>query len=286
VSQAPVVEKRESVRYRSTLEQARSTGLALGKALLSGVLVLVIVVLLWIAALKVFDISEYVGKGPGDVWTYLFQDSDAGANRSEILGMLRETLRDSLIGFVAGMAVAIALAGVIVLSRGAESAIMPVAMLFRSVPLIALAPIVILIFGRGFAVVAVMSGIVVLFPALVNIVFGLRTTSQQMRDVVQVYGGSDWAALRKVAFPSALPSLFASVRISVPGAITGALLAEWLATGEGIGYGVVSAAGRSQNSKVWAMVVVITLVSLVLYTIAQMIESLVLARWGDNAGRG
>ncbi len=91
--------------------------------------------------------------------------------------------------------------------------------------------------------------------------------------------------LRQVAFPSALPALFASVRISVPGAITGALLAEWLATGEGIGYAIVSAAARSQINQVWSLVVVITLVSLVLYLLAQLVESVVLARFGQEAGR-
>src|SRR5690606_19830613 len=102
-------------------------------------------------------------------------------------------------------------------------------MILRAVPLIALAPVIRLIFGRGISAVAVMSGIVVFFPALVGIVFGLRSSSRQMHDVVQVYGGSEQDVLLKVSFPSALPSLFAAIRISVPGAITGALIAEWLA---------------------------------------------------------
>ena len=163
---------------------------------------------------------------------------------------------------------------------------MPVAMLFRSVPLIALAPVIVLLVGRGVASVAVMSGIVVLFPALVTIVLGLRSASPQMRDVVTVLGGGPRTVLRLVQLPAALPAVFAAVRISVPGAITGALIAEWLATGEGIGYGVVSAVGRAQNTKVWALVVVVTLASLVLYTLAQLLEQWVLARFGPAAGRG
>jgi ABC-type nitrate/sulfonate/bicarbonate transport system permease component len=175
------------------------------------------------------------------------------------------------------------------LSRAVELAVdnvavMPMAMV-RSVPLIALAPIMALIFGSGYSVVAAMSGIVVLFPALVNIVFGLRSVPPQMTDLVEVYGGSRWSALRKIAFPSALPALFASVRISVPGAITGALLAESLATGKGIGNAVVIASASSANSEVWALVVVVTLVSVALYLVAQLVESLVLARFGGGVGR-
>lgn len=253
----------------------------IGRALLNALLVLAIVLVLWVVAVALVD-NDFVAKGPSDVGEYLFGDDDATANRAEILTLLKQTLIDSGVGFVTGMVAAVVLAGAIVLSKAAESLIMPVAMLLRSVPLIAMTPVIILLVGQGFASVAVISGIVVLFPALVNIVFGLRATSQQMRDLVHVYGGSDWDALRKVAFPSALPSLFASIRISVPGAITGALIAEWLATGHGIGYGIVSAVGRSQNSKVWAMVVVVTVVSLLLYTLAQIIESFVLARFGGG----
>ncbi|WP_127783731.1 ABC transporter permease subunit [Rhodococcus sp. X156] len=257
----------------------------LGRTVLTLVFVLAVVLLLWVAGLRLFDVSSYVGKGPTDVWAYLVTDSDAAEARAEIWPLLRHTLTDSAIGFVAGMLAAVALAAGIVLSRAVESAVMPVAMILRAVPLIALAPIIILLVGRGFTAVAVMSGIVVLFPALVSIVLGLRSVSAQMRDVVMVYGGSSWSVLRKVAFPSALPALFASIRISVPGAITGALLAEWLATGQGIGYAVVSAAARSQINRVWALVVVITLASLLLYLLAQLVESLVLARFGTEAGR-
>ena len=101
-----------------------------------------------------------------------------------------------------------------------------------------------------------------------------------MYDLVNVYGAGKLNALRTVAFPSSLPAFFAALKISVPGAITGALLVEWLATGSGIGYGIVSAVGRAKASEVWAYVVVITLVSIVLYNVVALIEDSVLARFG------
>lgn len=268
----------------------RSAGAALARSVLRAVgtmvLVLVVVVLGWIAALRVFAVSDYVGKGPGDVWTTLFgEGADSAELRGEIKTLLTQTLIDAGIGFVTGMLVAMALAFLVVRYRTLESAVMPVALILQTVPLIALAPILILLVGRGYAIVAIMSAIVVLFPALVNIVLGLRSVTPQLRDVVLVYGGSPSTVLLRVAFPSALPALFASIRIAVPGAMTGALLAEWLATGKGIGYAVVSAAGRSQNSRVWALVVVITLTSLLLYLLAQLVEAFVLSRFGRDAGR-
>ncbi|GIG28202.1 ABC transporter permease [Cellulomonas marina] len=244
-----------------------------------------VVLLAWTGLLAAFDVSPYVGKGPAQVWEYLATDADAVANRTEVLDLLGRTLLDASIGFVVGMGAALLLAAAMVLSRGAEGAILPVAMLFRSVPLIAMAPVIILLVGRGVASVAVMGGIVVLFPALVTIVLGLRSSPAGVQDVVTVLGGGPRTVLRLVQLPAALPSVFAAVRISVPGAITGALIAEWLATGGGIGYGVVSAVGRAQNTKVWALVVVVTLASLVLYTLAQLVEQWVLSRFGPAAGR-
>ncbi|MEY4989908.1 MAG: hypothetical protein RIS08_134, partial [Actinomycetota bacterium] len=75
---------------------------------------------------------------------------------------------------------------------------------------------------------------------------------------------------------------FAAVKISVPGAITGALLVEWLATGQGIGYAIISAVGRAKTSEVWAYVVVITLVSIIIYNLVGLLESLVLSRFGQS----
>jgi len=259
---------------------ARGVGKAIGNALL----VAAIVYVLWVLVVALVD-NPFVAKGPGDVAEFLFTGDDATENRARVMGQLGITLRDAAIGFTAGMVAAVVLAGAIVLSRGVEATVMPVAMILRAVPLIALAPVIRMIFGRGISAVAVISGIVVLFPAVVGLVFGLRSSSRQMRDVVHVYGGNDRDALFKVAFPSALPSLFAAVRISVPGAITGALIAEWLATGEGIGFAVVSAAGQSKNNEVWALVIVVTVVSLLLYMLAQVLESFVLARYGKDAGR-
>ena len=259
-------------------EFARATARTVGRSVLNAVLSIVIVIVVWVGLITLFDVTPYIGKTPLDVWEYLFVDPDAAESRAAVFTALGQTLFDASIGFIAGLALATLIAVLFTLFRGVEHALMPLAMLLRSVPLVAMTPIIILIFGRGQAAVAVMGSIVVLFPALVNIVFGLRSASPQMLDLVTVYGGSRFTALRKVAFPASLPAFFAAVKISVPGAITGALLVEWLATGQGIGYGIISAAGRAKFNEVWADVVVITAVSIVLYNVVAIIESVVLAR--------
>ena len=120
----------------------------------------------------------------------------------------------------------------------------------------------------------------VLFPALVTMVFGLRSASPAMLEVVQVYGGSRLDVFRKVALPCAAPAFFTALRVSIPGALTGALLAEWLATGQGIGYGIVSAVSRARYDEVWAGVVVVTLASIVLYALVSAVETALKRRSG------
>ncbi|WP_210480261.1 ABC transporter permease [Naasia sp. SYSU D00948] len=258
---------------------------ALAQSSLVALSTLVLVLALWLAVVHLTGVSPYVAKGPLDVVDFLFLDEEAAANRAELGADLLVTLRHSAIGFASGLTVAVAAAILFRLSRTVESALMPLATLLRSVPLVALAPVIILAVGFGTdASVAVIGGIVVLFPALVTIAFGLRSASPEMLDVVSVYGGSTWTAVRKVALPGALPSLFAAIRVSVPGAITGALLAELLSTGDGVGRAAMIFATQARFPALWAAVVVVTLLSLLLYQLVQVIEAVVLARMG-MAGR-
>lgn len=262
---------------------ARGVLSALGGSLLTFALTLVTVVVLWVGVLAIFRISPLIAKGPVDVWNFFATVPAAEGNRALIAGNLAVTLGHAFIGFVAGLVVAVIGAGVFQLSRGIEHALMPLAMLLRSVPLIAMAPVIIMIFQRGWLTIAVIGGIVVLFPALVNISLGFRSAPPQMNDLVEVYGGGAWSKLRKVAMPSSLPAFFAAVRISVPGAITGALLAEWLAVGGGIGGSIGGFVPQAQFTALWASVVAVTAASLVLYNVVQIAEDVVLARMGMHS---
>ena len=271
-----------AVRSKVKRDAAKQTAKLISQSIASTSLSLIVVLILWVFALWAFDVTPYIGKGPLDVFNWLFLAESANENQALVLSALSQTMLDAGIGFAFGLFFATLISVLFTLFRSVEQALMPIAMLLRSVPLIAMAPILILIFGREQVTVAVMGAIVVLFPALVNIVFGLRSASAATLDVATVYGANKVAALRYVAFPSSLPSFFAAVKISVPGAITGALLVEWLATGQGIGYGIISAVGRAKTNEVWAYVVVITLVSIVLYNLIGLFENYVLKRFAPQ----
>lgn len=271
-----------AVRTKVKRDAAKQTAKVFYRALTNTGIALIVVLGLWTLGLWAFDVSPFIGKGPIDVFNYLFLVEKAAEHQNLVWTALLQTLYDATIGFSFGLLFALLISILFALSRSIEQALMPIAMLLRSVPLIAMAPILILIFGRAQLTVAVMGAIVVLFPALVNIVFGLRSASAAMVDVAKVYGATKLSTLRYVAFPSSLPSFFAAVKISVPGAITGALLVEWLATGQGIGYAIISAVGRAKTNEVWAYVVAITLVSILIYNLVGLIESYVLKRFSPQ----
>jgi ABC-type nitrate/sulfonate/bicarbonate transport system permease component len=240
---------------------------------------------LWLAVVNLFSFSPYVVKSPSDVWTYLFSGPDATANRSSVLQPLGTTLGDGAYGFCLGMGAAVLAALAFVTAPAVERTFMPLATLLRSVPLVTMTPLIVLVFGRGIGGIAVIGGIVVFFPALVTIVHGLRATPPHALDVVAVYGGGQRSALVKVALPGALPHLFAAARLSVPSALVGALVTEWLATGKGIGGVILSDIGAFGYLHLWASIIVLTSVSVLLYTLVGAAEAVVLSRMG-MAGRG
>jgi ABC-type nitrate/sulfonate/bicarbonate transport system permease component len=267
---------------------------SVGSAALTIAIAFVVLMALWQLLLAVFDVSAFVGKSPLDVWQYLFADAPARGirpaslsaeqARSASFGALATTLGNAAVGFCSGMVVATAVAVGFVLAKPFEFAFMPIALLLRSVPLVAMAPLLLLIFGQGELGIAVIAAIVVLFPALVNISLGLASADPQALDLVRVNGGSALTALLKVRFPAALPQFLASARISVPGAIVGSMLAEWLVGFEGMG-GVLSGyKGAGNYGGVWTIVALSVLVSIVLYEVFAVVEAAVLARWGPEAG--
>ncbi len=250
-----------------------------GRILSSLVIGLVATTAVWIFFVTVVKSEPLVTKSPLAVWKYLTSDPEAAEHRSLIYRQLGITLRDALLGFVAGTIAAIVVSSMFVLRKGFEATVMPIAMLLRSVPLVAMVPVITLIFGRDILAVTVISGVITFFPSLVNMVFGLRSAPAQGLDLMRAYGSTPLRTLFTVRLPFAMPSLFASMRIAVPGAVIGALLAEWLATGKGLGYQMLKAQSLFDYTSIWASVAVLTFTTLVLYAIVGLVETPVLARF-------
>jgi ABC-type nitrate/sulfonate/bicarbonate transport system permease component len=262
-------------------EALRWAGIIL-RPLVNVVTTMTAVILLWLAFLQTFQLDPLVAKSPLDVWRYLFEGAQAGAHRGLVASSLGRTLLDAGFGFVAGLAAAVVVALLFVLVRSVEQSLLPLAVVVRSVPLVAMTPLISLVFGRGLMATTVISGLVVFFPALVTMVFGLRSASRQAADLCRAYGAGDWTIARKVMLPSSVPAFFASARVGVPGALIGAMLAEWLATGKGLGYAMLQDSSTFEYDHLWASVAVLTTVSALAYNIIATVETLALARFAPN----
>jgi ABC-type nitrate/sulfonate/bicarbonate transport system permease component len=238
---------------------------------------------LWQGVISIMHLSPFVAKGPVDVYQYLFTVAGAAGNRSQLLSAMWVTLRDAALGYVAGTLVAVAVSVTIALRRGIGQTVMPVAIALRSVPLVALTPILTLVIGQGVLSVTVIAGVVTFFPTLVNVTQGLRSAPAAAFDLFTAYGANDLTILRKARLPYALPAIFASARIAAPGALLGAILAEWLSTGQGLGNLMVTSSSTANYSMLWACVVTITAVSILVYNGVSAVERPVVARLGVAA---
>jgi ABC-type nitrate/sulfonate/bicarbonate transport system permease component len=264
----------------STSKRAPRTVLAL-KALGSALFSIAIVLLAWVLLLMLFHVSPFIGKGPVDVWLYVF-DPDAGAdNRAALWSEASISLRDSFIGLLSGTGAALVTAGIFHVVPTIRQIFLGPAMALQSVPLVAMTPLIVLIFGRNLFAIAIIGGIITFFPTLVNVTLALARTPKDATDLLLVFGASRFDTLRKVQIPFALPALFASLRVAAPLGITGALLAEWLATGSGLGYSISSDVATSDYSALWTRVALATFFSLVTYNGIGFIERLVLGRMTD-----
>lgn len=249
-----------------------------------GVVVSIAVVLgAWQLFLTLFHVNHFIGRGPLDVWRYVTTGDDAAAARSRLLHNSYTTLEDAFIGLAAGTGAAVICAIAFNLNRSVEQTFMPMAMVLRSVPLVAMTPLIALIFGRGLWCVTVVAGIVTFFPTLVNVTLALRSTGQAEVDLFRAYGASRYTMLWKVQLPGALPALFASLRVAAPLALVGAVLAEFLVTAKGLGYLLETSMASSVYNQLWAAVVLVTMYSIILYSLIAAIERVVLSRFGAVA---
>lgn len=256
----------------------------LGRTFLAVALTLAVMCGIWQGAISAFHLSPFVAKGPLDVYRYLTSAPGAASDRAQLLSALAVTVRDAALGYVAGTLAAVGVALAVVWRRSVAQTVMPVAIALRSVPLVAMVPVLTLVFGQGLASVAVIAGIVTFFPTLVNVAHGLRSAPDAAFDLFSAYGATDWVVLRKARLPYALPAVFASARIAAPGALLGAILAEWLSTGQGLGDLMVTSSSTANYSMLWSAVVAITAVSVLIYNAVSAIERPVVARLGTGAG--
>jgi ABC-type nitrate/sulfonate/bicarbonate transport system permease component len=259
--------------------------LSTGQVAAGGVAATVLLIGFWQSLRPVFGFDSFFVKDPLEVLRFLFEGNPiTGTPASAFWGTFFEALGETSVhasvGFVVGTALAILGAVMLVAVPGLERAVMPFAVVLRSIPLVALTPLIVLIFGRGLLGVTVLVTLVTFFPTLVTVIMGLRAAPDGALDVIRASGGSAFSAARRVRLLYAIPAITASARVAVPAAVAGATLAEWLATGNGLGQLLTLSSVQADYFTLWAGGVLLVCVVLVLYSVIGIVDKAVSARLG------
>jgi ABC-type nitrate/sulfonate/bicarbonate transport system permease component len=241
----------------------------LGGVLGSAVLMLA----LWWAGLGAAGISDSIARTPLDVLQYLFTDGDADTARSTIGDNVQTTLKDTLGGLVLGIVLAVLCSALATRARWVSDLIVPVAIILRATPMVAVAPVMFVAIGRGYPAVTFLVTLLVFFPAFLILLEGMASAPTELSAIVRAVGGDANAILRFVTLPASIPYLFSALRVTLPNAIMAALIAEWLATGQGLGAALIKDITRFNFDSLWAGVFVATGVSIALYTLVDFLET-------------
>jgi NitT/TauT family transport system permease protein len=229
-------------------------------------------VVLWQLVVSIFKIPTFMAPGPVDV---IFALRD---NAATLLRNFLPTLLEAVLGFVFGNLVAILLAIWFVHSKVAEKAFYPIAVFVKAIPIIALAPILVLIFGNGITPKIIIAGLICFFPTLVNMVQGLRSAPSAMLDLMRVLSASQSEILWKVRIPSSLPFLFAALKIAATSSVMGAIVAEWIGSSFGLGALIIEATYNFRSPLLYATVLIAALLAVVLFFIVSIAEAKIV-RW-------
>lgn len=223
-------------------------------------------IFLWWAIVEVFNIQEYIVPAPQEVARAFEEDF------STLMSNLWPTAYESLMGFALGNTIGILVAIAFVHSKVIERSFFPVAVFVQTLPLVAIAPVLVLMFGPGATSKIVIAALITLFPTLVNMVRGLNSVSPQTFELFRVMSASRWDTFWKARTFASLPFLFSSLKIASTTAVIGAIVAEWVGADKGLGYLIINATYNFQTPLLYAAMIVASLFALTLFLITSLVE--------------
>ncbi len=247
-------------------------GAVLLRRLLLPLAVIAVLVVVWDALIRVFDIPAYMIPTPASVGQALVKE------RARLVDNAIPTIMESLGGFALGNLVAIATAIAFVYNKALERALYPVAVAVRTLPIVAIAPILVLMLGNGYAPKVAIAALITFFPTLVNMVEGLESADPQAMELMHVLSASKAEVFRYVRWPSSLPYLFSAMRIASTSSVLGALVAEWIGTNKGLGYLIVLTTYDFRTALLYAAMVVTSAIALAFFFLVSILEWF-LVRW-------
>jgi len=234
-----------------------------------------VLIALWQLVCVVFDVPTYIIPRPTDVFSTLTSE------RSLILTHLQPTLLETIAGFLIGNGVAVVLAILFVHWRSAERALMPVAIFIRTIPIVAIAPVLVIMLGNGYAPKIVIAALISFFPTLVNMVKGLDAVDRQAMELMKVLSASRRETFFKVRMYASLPYLYASLKIATGNAVIGAIVAEWIGSQKGLGYLIIQSTYNYDTPLLYSVMVAASLIAVVFYALVEIAERLTV-KWNPE----
>lgn len=182
------------------------------------------------------------------------------------------TTTEAVLGFLLGITVALVIAFIIDFSPFLRKSFYPILLFSQTIPIIAIAPLLIIWFGYGILPKVLVVALVTFFPVVVSMVEGLQSSDRDMIRLVRSMGGSYWQVFRLVRFPHSLSYLFAGLRIGATYSVLAAVISEWVGASKGLGIYLVKAQSSFATDKVFVVIVLISILSCLLFLVVILIS--------------
>jgi len=238
---------------------------------------LVAIVVVWEVAVRVLAVPKFLVPPPSAVIVAI------GTDAPTLAASMTTTAEGALAGFALSAILGVSGGVVLSLSKTIERGPYPYALFLQTVPIVAVAPLLVLWFGPGFRAVSVSAFIVSVFPVIANTLSGMRSVDPRLRDLFRLYGAKKFDSVVKLELPFALPSIATGLRVasglSVIGAIVGEFVAGFSEGHAGLGITVLAAYRQLRTDLLFAAVILASLLGLGLFAAVNLASSLVLRRF-------
>lgn len=228
--------------------------------------------LLWEAASSVLHVPTFLLPPPSAILVRLSHNTD------RLMGHFATTLQEVLLSFALGVVVSIPLGILLVYSRPLGRIVYPALVAFQAIPKVALAPILVVWFGFGLSSKIMLGFITAIFPIVINTVIGMNQTPPEMIHLMRSLGASQLQTFLKVRLFVAAPYMFGGFKVGITLAVVGAVVGEFIAANSGLGYMLLVANQSFDAPLLFGIVVLLSLQSIALFYLVEVIETLVLPR--------
>ena len=245
---------------------------------LPSLLIVIGILAVWEAYVRLFDVQTWLLPAPSDIGIALY--SDAELLRKHTLA----TLSEIIVGFGLALICGVALAAAIGVSRTLERAIFPFVIASQTIPIIVIAPMLLIWVGYGLAPKVIVVALISFFPIVVNMVDGLKSVDRDMVSLMRTLGANRLQIFFKVQVPTSLPYLFSGMRVAIAVSVIGAVIGEWVGSSEGLGYLMIRSKPQFLTERVFAAITILSALGVGLFASVGIVERFAIPWWHSARG--